>query len=114
MVSVIIKRDLLGNSIGFSCNGHAGYAEKGADIICAGISALTMTTVLALDQLTKLQLKIKQEPAQGLLECNWDSIPIETEAEIKQANLIVQVMVIGLRDMADQYPEYLKVSEVEV
>ncbi|HBE77233.1 MAG TPA: hypothetical protein DDW65_05560 [Firmicutes bacterium] len=110
MVSVIIKRDLLGNSMGFSCDGHAGYAEKGVDIICAGISALTMTTVLALDQLTKLQLKIKQDPAQGLLECDWDSIP----TEVQQANLIVQVMAIGLQDMAAQYPEYLKVSEVEV
>ena len=110
MVSIIVKRDQNGNSLGFSCSGHAEYAEKGADIICAGISALTMSAVLALEQLTKLKLHIKENAIKGLLECNWSIIP----AEMERANLVVQVMIIGLQDIATQYPEYLKVSEVEV
>jgi len=105
MVLIVIKRDQ-----GFSCTGHAGYAEKGTDVICAGISALTMSAVLALEQLTKLKLHIKENAAKGLLECYWNNIP----AEMERANLIVQVISIGLQDIAIQYPEYLKVSEVEV
>ena len=110
MVSVEIQRDPSRNILGFSCKGHADYAEKGADVICAGISALTMTTILSLQQLTQLSLKIKQNPVKGWLECKWDKIP----AEMEHANLIVKVMIIGLKDIATQYPEYLKVSEVEV
>jgi uncharacterized protein YsxB (DUF464 family) len=110
MVSVNIKRDTSNYILGFSCKGHANYAEKGADVICAGISALTMTAVLSLQQLTKLSLQIKQNPVKGLLECNWENTPTEMD----HANLIVEVMIIGLKDIAAQYPEYLKVSEVEV
>jgi uncharacterized protein len=110
MVLIVVKRDQTGNTIGFSCTGHADYAEKGADIICAGISALTMSTILALQQLTKLKLKINKNADKGWLECNWVNLPFETEC----VNLIIQVMAIGLRDMAAQYPAYLKVSEVEV
>jgi uncharacterized protein YsxB (DUF464 family) len=110
MIIIDIQRDKAGNISGFSCNGHAGYAEKGADIICAGISALTMSTVLALQQLTNLKLKIKKNSTQGLLECYWSNIPAETE----KTNIIMQVMTIGLQDMAAQYPEYLRISEVEV
>ncbi len=110
MVSIDIKRDPFHNVLGFACKGHADYAEKGADVICAGISALTMTTILGLQQLTKLKLKIKQNSKKGWLECNWDNVP----AEMDHANLIVEVMIIGLKDIAAQYPEYLKVSEVEV
>jgi uncharacterized protein len=110
MVLVVVKRDQTGNTLGFSCTGSADYAEKGADIICAGISALTMSTILALQQLTKLKLKINQNADKGWLECNWVNLPVETE----RVNLIIQVMVIGLTDMAVQYPVYLNVSEVEV
>ena len=110
MVIIVIKRDQTANLVGFSCAGHAGYAEKGGDVICAGISALTMTCILALEKLTKLQLKIKKSTTKGLLECNWSNISTEME----RASLIVQVMLIGLQDIAAQYPEYLKVSEVEV
>ena len=110
MVLVVVKRDREGEPVGFSCVGHAGYAEKGADVICAGISALTMSTVLALGKLTNLRLKIKKNAAKGLLECNWSNIPKEMQC----AGLIIQVMLIGLQDIEAQYPDYLKVSEVEV
>ena len=110
MVSVVIKRDQSGDGVGFSCNGHAGYAEKGSDVICAAISTLTWTAVLALEKLTKIRLKIQKNAAKGRLECCWNSIP----AEMEKVNLIIQVMVIGLQDIAAQYPEYLNVSEVEV
>jgi uncharacterized protein YsxB (DUF464 family) len=110
MVLIVIKQDKIKNIVGFSCSGHAEYAEKGADVICAGISALTMSTVLALQKLTKLKLQIKKNNAKGLLECNWNCIP----SEIERANLIVQVMSIGLQDIASQYPAYLRINEVEV
>ena len=110
MVLIEIKRDPLHNIVGFSCKGHARYAEKGADIVCAGISALTMSTISGLQQLTQLKLRIKGNLDQGRLACNWENIP----TEIDHANLIVKVMIIGLNDIATQYPAFLKVSEVEV
>ena len=33
-------------------SGHAGYAEYGKDIVCAGVTALTQTLIQSIDDLT--------------------------------------------------------------
>ena len=35
----------------FECRGHAGYAPKGQDIVCAGVSALCMALLARLEAL---------------------------------------------------------------
>ncbi len=39
------------NTFFLVCTGHAGYAERGKDIVCAGISALCGALEIALDNL---------------------------------------------------------------
>ncbi len=109
MVTVVLKRDKDGMITGFTCSGHANYAEKGADIICAGISALTHSAVLSLERLTDLELNIIQDPEDGWLGCTWVN-----NVDDERADLISKVMLIGLEEIERQYPDYLKVSEVEV
>ena len=36
--------------IGFSAEGHTGFADRGEDIVCAAISVLTQTAVIGLQQ----------------------------------------------------------------
>ena len=40
-----------GRQFKISINGHADYAKKGSDIVCAGVSALTIALVHTLDAL---------------------------------------------------------------
>ena len=51
---------------GFSVKGHAGYAEEGSDIVCAGISALVTTIDQALVRLVGLSLTERE--GDGLAE----------------------------------------------
>ena len=49
----MIKARFLTNSdktVGFIVSGHAGYAESGHDIVCAGVSASLMLTVNAITE----------------------------------------------------------------
>ena len=39
-----------GKTVGFIVSGHAGYAESGHDIVCAGVSASLMLTVNAITE----------------------------------------------------------------
>ncbi|MBR1607087.1 MAG: ribosomal-processing cysteine protease Prp, partial [Clostridia bacterium] len=43
MTRVTLYHDAEGRLSGFSCKGHAGYAEAGSDIVCAAVSALSIT-----------------------------------------------------------------------
>ena len=110
MIAVVIHKSHHGHTVGFNCSGHASYAAKGTDIVCAGVSTLTQTTVLALDQLLHLELRLKQNIKRGILECSWD---IEPQL-LERTELVVGVMLLGLNEIQKQYPQYLRLSEVEV
>lgn len=110
MVSVTIKKDSLGQFCGFTSAGHAGLAEKGYDIACAGISTLTFTAVLALQSLTTLKPKVHQNAKKALLECDWINEP----TQIEKSELIIKVMLLGLTEIQKQFSQHLSICEVEV
>ncbi len=111
MVEIAIIKDRSGRNCGFRCSGHAEYSEKGFDIVCSGISALTNTTVLALEQLVKLSLQIEADPDTAFLECRWSNAEAVQQT---QADLLLKTMYLGLREIQKQYPKNLSLRELEV
>lgn len=89
----------------FKVTGHAGYAEEGQDIYCAGVSAITQTVLLGLDKHLKQKAIFKIE--KGYLDC---SLARELSAEDNsKAQIILSTMEAGLLSMAEAYGEYIKV-----
>jgi uncharacterized protein YsxB (DUF464 family) len=110
MNSVVVRKDREGRFCGFSSSGHAGFAETGYDIACAGISALTITAVMALEQLTALKPKIRQNAQKALLECIWAN----EASQVEKSDLIMKMMLLGLTEIQKQFPQHLNIQEVEV
>lgn len=52
---------------GFEVSGHSGYAEKGSDIVCAGISTVAQNTVISLQTYTTD--RVENEIRSGYLKC---------------------------------------------
>ena len=52
--------------------GHAGYAKKGNDIVCAAISALSLGLVHSLEALTGD--KVSHEISNGYLEIKYENL----------------------------------------
>ena len=88
---------------GFECKGHAGYAQSGQDIVCAAVSVLTTTCVNALESVANV--KTHTEVKEGLLKAH---LP---ENAGHDAQVILLSMAQGLRDIADNYPQYLQLNE---
>lgn len=110
MISVTVKRTPPGKITGFICSGHAGSAQRGFDIVCAGVSSLTLTMALALEQILHLRLKVEQNAENGFFDCSWDN----ESNRFEETELLMKVMLLGLKEIQKQYPDYLKVFEVEV
>ena len=92
---------------GFSVKGHSGYAEEGSDIVCAGISALVITTENALCQLLKLS-PIERGGEDGFIEV---LLPERmTEAQMHDAQLLMNTLHIGLENIAQAYPDYVRLT----
>lgn len=110
MVQISFSRDDLNRYNGFKCIGHAEYHERGYDIVCAGISALTQTTILALEKFLKLGIQVKANQKTGLLYCTW----INNPDSVEKSDLLIETMRLGLNEIHNLYPEHLSLSEAEV
>ena len=51
MTTVIIRKTADGVYKGFTCMGHAGFAGRGRDIVCASVSALVINTINSMEKL---------------------------------------------------------------
>ena len=106
MTVVDIFRDKEGRYLGFACTGHADDdAEEGEDIVCAGISVLTINTINSLEVLAKARIRYTAAQEGGALTCRFESPPDE------KATLLVDSMLLGLRSIRDTYGgEYLVIN----
>jgi hypothetical protein len=92
----------------FTISGHAGYAEKGHDIYCAGVSAIAQTAVLGLAKHLEKTPRVNIiEGEDALLEC---ILPADLNADDRyKATLILSTMEAGLLSLQEAYPQYVKV-----
>lgn len=87
--------------------GHAGFLEKGSDIVCAGASAIIQTAVAGLDELLNVDFGMEQED--GYL---YFTLPdMRDEVTESRAQLILGTMILGLRRIMQKYPENVNIIE---
>ena len=93
---------------GFSVSGHSGYAEAGADIVCAAISAVVSMTEATVNDVcgAKAKVRVKEEDARVTL-----TLPVSCDEE-DTVQAVLAGMLVYLIDLRDQYPDYIEVLEV--
>ena len=97
-----------GNIKSVDCKNHAGYADYGKDIVCAGISSITQTAVLGVKHIAKAKHKCVIDQKQGSL--HLELLEDEFSQNFKDAQVVLCTMLCGLKDLEKQYPKYLKVE----
>ena len=94
MIDINIRED------GITAAGHAGYAPRGQDIICAGVTALTLSLIKSVEDLTEDIIEYEISPGR---------------ADIKYGNLseasktLVDSFFVGICMIADEFPEYVRI-----
>ena len=88
--------------------GHAGYDEAGQDIVCAGISVLTIALLNGFEAVVGIQ-EIEREVDEGYTSfvVPKDEDPIRSV----QIDALVRTFELGVRETALAYPEYIKVLD---
>ena len=82
--------------------GHAGYAEPGKDIVCAGVSTLVQTLIGSLDILTPGALE-STEIKPGYTEIKYINLS-------EHAKILVDSFFIGVEMIAHEYPEHVRIT----
>ena len=83
--------------IGFLCSGHAGYADKGFDIICSAVSVLVINTVNSIDEFTSDIFDYKEDEETGRIDFLIHS-NVSDESE-----LLLKSLFLGLQGIQDSY-----------
>ena len=84
-------------------NGHANYAEYGADIVCASVSTAVYMSINQIEVFDKLDC-IKTNVYEG-------NACIEVVREDEIVSKVISNLIFTLRDLELQYPKYIKINE---
>ncbi len=93
----------------FQFEGHAGFAKKGDDIVCAALSVLVINTINALCELCNSSAVITSDEEKGLINCQMPDEQSEKE------RLLVDVLLMGACSIEKEYgKKYCTVTVREV
>lgn len=81
--------------------GHAEYAPKGKDIVCAGVSTLTQNFIQSIEELTQDTISYDMKPG---------AVHIYFENLSDHAQILKYSFILGLQSIADAYPSYIQID----
>ena len=79
------------------CNGHAGFAEYGEDIVCAAISVLTINLINSIDSFTEDEIEVDQDEDKGIIRIRFENAPSH------DADLLLRSFELGVDSIFRQY-----------
>ena len=95
MIAVSVRKD------GIEISGHANYAEAGKDIVCAGVTALTQTLIMSMEDLTRDEIEY------GILTGKVD---IHYRNLSEEGKLLVDSFFIGVCQIANEFPDHVRIE----
>lgn len=107
----MIKADFLinpnGEIAGFRVEGHSGFAEEGADIICSAVSSAAYMAVNTITDVLHIS------PSTLVAEDGFMLVRIEN-SDMRISRDILEGFKIHLTNLEEQYKDYIKVGYMEV
>lgn len=92
--------------MGVRASGHAGYAPRGDDIVCAGCTVLMNVLESGVREQLEIPCRVRQDARKG----NWEVVWGEKHAD--DASVFADVVAGIFRMMADQYPDHVDVRYI--
>lgn len=108
MTNVVFKREK-DKLISFSIDGHTGYADEGEDIVCSAITAIS--NCIGDGILEVLKIKANYEIRDGFFSLSLKGLPLE---EIVSCQVLMETLLLGLKNIENMYSDYIKVKMEEV
>lgn len=94
MIAVSVRLD------GITVDGHAGYAEAGKDIVCAGVTALVENLIDSIEGLTVDTIQYEVSP--GRADIHYKDLS-------EDGKLLVDSFFLGICGIEQDFPEHVKI-----
>ena len=107
MIDAVVFRTKSGAIQSFAISGHAFFADKGQDIVCAGVSAVSVGSINAVHALTGVTPQIEHDE-DGFLRCTLPEVL--PEGTYEKVQLLLEGMVVSLQTIEENYREHIKIT----
>ena len=93
--------------VGFTAQGHSGYAEAGSDIVCAAVTSAIRMTECAVNDVLGLEASVKVRE---------DSVSLRLPGGLSQSNestcqTLLTALMLYLTELHEEYPQHIFVVE---
>ena len=89
----------------FSIEGHAGYADFGKDIVCAGVTSAVMTVLNGITEVAKINASV------DVLE---NEIVLNLAERSKTGEVLLSSLRLQLEVLSEDYPDTINITVTEV
>lgn len=103
---IIARYDRNGDTHILSVNGHAEYAEKGQDIVCAGVSAIVYALIGWLENNS-------EDTTFASIDESGGEIIVSCDGDDKTATAFYMA-AIGIEQIANTYPAHVTIDIVGI
>lgn len=86
-------------------SGHANSATKGQDLVCAGVSSISIGMLNAIEHIANNQCELSV--AEGFVK-------ISVKENSNQLSVLLHALVIQLETIQNSYQKYIKITKQEV
>lgn len=111
MITSSFKRNSAGHIVSFEVAGHANAGPYGSDIVCAAVSALTISTINGIEALAGFDLKIEIDEVQGGYLCA-EIISGPTQEQLNIAQILLENLLLGLQEIQQEHNDYVLVKTI--
>lgn len=95
-------------SLSLDLCGHAHFAPKGQDIVCAAVSVLALTAAAALqDEGERFYPRVVERPGALRIACE------PAEGSRRACRRLLDTIWIGFELLAQEYPDYVSAEKEE-
>ena len=96
--------------VGFTVQGHSGYADEGSDIICAAVTSAVRLTECAINDVLGLEAAVKVREKDASITLKLPSSLGQTNESTCQA--LLTALMVHFVQLAEEYPDHISVLEV--
>ena len=108
-MTTITFRSEGGRIIGFDSQGHSGYAEEGADIVCAAVSSTIDLVIATINDVLGLAASVKVRESDAFISLRLPGSLGPTAESTCQA--LLAGLMLYFTQLHDEYPENIEVLE---
>ena len=96
--------------VGFTVQGHSGYADEGSDIICAAVTSAVRLTECAINDVLGLEAGVKVNDRDASITLK---LPRNLTGEADQVcQTLLAALMVYFVQLREEYPEHINVMEV--